>query len=162
MNAVATVSGANLAERAKRVAVVAEKFADQVDKDGRFPQESIDAMKAEQLLSIQIPVSLGGEGASIADISEVCNLIGQACSSSAMIFAMHHIKLSSLVSHGEDDPWHSEFMRSICAPPSVRSRLKAISAGCSRKRLSFPMAAMQMPFLSRHGRTRMLLQAIRS
>lgn len=114
MNAISFVAGVSLAERARRVASVAEKFADAVDKEGRFPHEAIAAMKAEQLLSIQISVSLGGEGASNLEICEVCNIIGQACSSSAMIFAMHHIKLSSLVEHGENDPWHSEFMRRIC------------------------------------------------
>jgi acyl-CoA dehydrogenase len=93
---------------------VAEAHADSVDREGRFPREAIAAMKAEQLLSIQISVALGGEGATNLEICEICNIIGQACGSSAMIFAMHHIKLSSLVEHGEKDPWHADFMRRIC------------------------------------------------
>ncbi|MEN9895449.1 MAG: hypothetical protein RIR97_1301, partial [Pseudomonadota bacterium] len=107
MNANTPITGISLLDRAKRVAAVAEAHADSVDREGRFPREAIAAMKAEQLLSIQISVALGGEGATNLEICEICNIIGQACGSSAMIFAMHHIKLSSLVEHGEKDPWHA-------------------------------------------------------
>ncbi|NVP56765.1 acyl-CoA dehydrogenase family protein [Mycoplana rhizolycopersici] len=106
-------TGAGLAERAARVAAVAEAHADDVDAKGRFPKEAVDAMRAERLLSIQVAPDLGGEGASISDIAEVCSLIGQTCAASAMVFAMHQIKASSLVSHGEDADWHRAFMRRI-------------------------------------------------
>jgi acyl-CoA dehydrogenase len=106
-------TGASLAERAARVAAVAEAHVDDVDGNGRFPAEAVAAMRAERLLSIQIGPDLGGEGAALAEIAEVCSRIGQACSSAAMVFAMHQIKASSLVSHGEDSPWHRAFMRRI-------------------------------------------------
>ncbi len=106
-------TGTGLAERAARVAAVAAVHADDVDANGRFPKEAIDAMRAERLLSIQISPGLGGEGASISDIAEACSLIGQTCAASAMVFAMHQIKASSLVSHGEDSDWHRAFMRRI-------------------------------------------------
>lgn len=115
MNIAAQVMETGFAERAARVAAVARAHADQVDKDGRFPRETVDAMVAERLLGIQVPHSHGGEGASFSDIAELCSIIGQACASSAMIFAMHHIKLSSLVEHGPESAWHSEFMRRVAA-----------------------------------------------
>ena len=105
--------GSSLAERAERVCAVAAAHADDVDVKGRFPREAVDAMIAERLLSIQIPAALGGEDASVSQIAEVCSLLGQSCSAAAMVFAMHHIKLSSLVSHGVDDAWHSAFMRRV-------------------------------------------------
>jgi acyl-CoA dehydrogenase len=111
---VKTASG-SLAERASRVAAVANAHADFVDKNGCFPQAAIDAMKAERLMSIQIPVELGGEGATTAQITELCSIISQACASSSMIFSMHHIKLSSLVEHGMGTEWHRGFMRRIVA-----------------------------------------------
>lgn len=111
---VKTASG-SLAERASRVAAVAKAHADFVDKNGCFPQAAIDAMKAERLMSIQIPVELGGEGATTAQITELCSIISQACASSSMIFSMHHIKLSSLVEHGMETEWHRDFMRRIVA-----------------------------------------------
>ncbi len=113
MNVVAEVKGVSLVERARQVAAVAGQFADAVDQEGRFPHEAVAAMKDARLLGIQVPVHLGGEGASIADIAEISSIIGQECGSSSMIFAMHHIKLSSEVEHGLGDSWHENFMRRI-------------------------------------------------
>lgn len=113
MNVISEISGVDLVQRARSVAVVAGKFADDVDRQGRFPSEAIAAMKAEGLLGMQVPVELGGMGASIAEVAEVCSLISQECASSSMILAMHHIKLSSLISHGSGDAWHEGFMRRV-------------------------------------------------
>ncbi|MBR2690133.1 MAG: acyl-CoA/acyl-ACP dehydrogenase [Aquamicrobium sp.] len=110
MNAPAST---RLAERAGRVAAVAAAHADDVDIKSRFPQEAVDAMRLERLLSIQIANELGGEDATISDVAEICSLIGQSCASAAMVFAMHHIKLSSLVSHGSESDWHQAFMRRV-------------------------------------------------
>jgi len=113
MNIPVNLASGSLAERAMRVAAVAKAHADGVDQKGCFPEDAINAMKAERLLSIQIPTELGGEGASTGEIAELCSIIGQACASSAMVFAMHHIKLSSLVEHGMDSDWHRGFMKKI-------------------------------------------------
>ena len=104
----------SLKARASRVATIAAVYADEVDKEGRFPHEAIEAMKAEKLLGIQIPVACGGEGRSTSEIAELCTIIAQACAASAMIFAMHQIKVSSLVSHGTEAEWHRGFMRKVC------------------------------------------------
>lgn len=115
MNVSVALPETALAARTARVAVIAAKHADDVDHAGRFPKEAVDALKAERLLGIQIPVHLGGEGASLEQIAEVCSTLGQACSAVAMIFAMHQIKASSLVEHGEESEWHTQFMRRIAA-----------------------------------------------
>jgi acyl-CoA dehydrogenase len=113
MNIPVNLASGSLADRALRVASVAKAYADGVDQKGSFPEEAVNAMKAERLLSIQIPVDLGGEGASTGEIAELCSIIAQSCASSAMIFAMHHIKLSSLVEHGVKSDWHRDFMRHV-------------------------------------------------
>jgi acyl-CoA dehydrogenase len=113
MNIPVNLASGSLADRALRVASVAKAYADCVDQKGSFPEEAVNAMKAERLLSIQIPAELGGEGASTAEIAELCSIIAQSCASSAMIFAMHHIKLSSLVEHGVKSDWHRDFMRRV-------------------------------------------------
>lgn len=110
MNAPASTG---LAERAGRVAAVAAAHADDVDGKSRFPREAVEAMRLERLLSVQIANDLGGEDATVSDVAEICSLIGQSCASAAMVFAMHHIKLSSLVSHGAESDWHRAFMRRI-------------------------------------------------
>ncbi|MGO4564447.1 acyl-CoA dehydrogenase family protein [Rhizobium sp. 2YAF20] len=113
MNVVVAIAKDSFAARATRVAAIAAKYADAVDADARFPRETVEALRTEQLLSIQIPVALGGEGASITEIAELCSILGQSCAASAMVFAMHHIKLSSLVEHGKGSEWHQDFMRRI-------------------------------------------------
>jgi acyl-CoA dehydrogenase len=104
----------SLKARAVRVAAIAAVYADDVDRRGRFPLEAIEAMKAEKLLGIQIPADCGGEGRSTAEIAELCTIMAQACAASAMIYAMHQIKVSSLVSHGTEAEWHRGFMRKVC------------------------------------------------
>jgi acyl-CoA dehydrogenase len=106
-------TGLDLSSRARRVAAVARQHANSVDAENRFPHEAMAAVKAERLLGVIIPVELGGEGCSLSNVAEVCAILGQACSSSAMIFAMHMIKLSSCVQHGQGHEWHRQLMRSI-------------------------------------------------
>lgn len=106
-------STTSLKSRAARVAAVAALHADQVDREGRFPREAVEAMKAERLMAALIPAEFGGEGASLSQVAELCTTLSQACASSAMVFAMHHIKASSLISHGHEAQWHRAFMRRI-------------------------------------------------
>jgi acyl-CoA dehydrogenase len=115
MNAPVNLPVGSLTDRAARVAAVAKAHADDVDRTGRFPREAVETMKAERLLSIQIPAELGGEGTRTGELAEICSIIGQACASAAMVFAMHHIKLSSLVEHGIHTEWHRGFMARIVA-----------------------------------------------
>ncbi|MDE1160299.1 MAG: acyl-CoA/acyl-ACP dehydrogenase [Neorhizobium sp.] len=105
----------SLTARAQRVAAVAGRFADAVDRDGRFPEEAVAAMRAESLLGIQIPSSFGGQSASLQEMADICAILGQSCSSAAMVFAMHQIKVSSLVEHGAESEWHAAFMRELAA-----------------------------------------------
>lgn len=104
-----------LSARAARVAAIAAKHADAVDTEGRFPKEAVDALREEKLLGIQVPVHMGGEGATMLELADICSILGQACSATAMIYAMHHIKASSLVEHGEESQWHSAFMRRLAS-----------------------------------------------
>ncbi|KQO73336.1 acyl-CoA dehydrogenase family protein [Methylobacterium sp. Leaf88] len=102
-----------LAQRAQRAATIAALHADAVDRDGRFPLEAVTALKAERLLGLQFPSQFGGEGAGLREIADLCCTLGQACSSAAMVFAMHHIKVASLVAHGLDSAWHCQLMERI-------------------------------------------------
>ena len=106
---------ANLAARARKVADVAAAHADAVDREARFPREAVDAMRAERLLGIMIPTHLGGEGADFAEIAQLCATLGAACSAAGMVFAMHQIKVSSLVHHGLDSDWHRDFMQRLAS-----------------------------------------------
>ena len=70
-----------LKARALAAAEVAAKFADAVDREGRFPREAFDAIREQKLLGLLIPDALGGEDASAADVVDVCYILGRACAS---------------------------------------------------------------------------------
>ena len=104
----------SLVARAQQAAATAAQYCDDVDREGRFPHETIRALREARLMSAAIPVDLGGEGSSLAEIAEVCSLLAQSCASSAMTYAMHQIKLSSVILHGASADWHRGFMRKVC------------------------------------------------
>jgi acyl-CoA dehydrogenase len=104
---------ADLAARAEKVAAVAAAHAAAVDSDSRFPAEAIDAARAERLLGAAVPRELGGEGASISDIVDVCYALGRACASTAMIYAMHQSNVACLTRHGRGSAWHQLLLRRL-------------------------------------------------
>jgi acyl-CoA dehydrogenase len=96
---VVTVRQVDLTARARAAAEVAKANAASVDVEARFPGESFAEIRKQRLLGIQVTQALGGEGASIAEIADVCYILGQACSSTALIYAMHQIKMACIVRH---------------------------------------------------------------
>ena len=107
-------SGArDFSARAEAVAAIAERFADEVDRDARFPAEAFAAIREQKLLGMLIPTELGGGGARAADVADVCAALGRACGSTAMIFAMHQVKVACLVRHARDNHWQLGLQRRI-------------------------------------------------
>ncbi len=99
--------------RAQTVAAIAERFADAVDRDARFPAEAFAAIREQKLLGMLVPSELGGGGARAADVADVCATLGRACGSTAMIFAMHQVKVACLVRHARGNPWQLGLQRRI-------------------------------------------------
>src|ERR1700680_483471 len=97
---------ASFVQRTTAVAAAAATEAEAVDRDARFPQAAIDAARLNRLLGVQIPQQFGGDSATIFDITDMCYTLGRACSSTAMIFAMYHIKVPCLVRTGDATAWH--------------------------------------------------------
>ncbi|HXD12530.1 MAG TPA: acyl-CoA dehydrogenase family protein [Xanthobacteraceae bacterium] len=111
---VAHAGGIDLAARAEKVAAVAAEHAAFVDRDSRFPAEAIAAARAARLMGIAVPRELGGEGASISDVVDVCYTLGRACASAAMIYAMHQTKVACITRHGKASAWHQRLLRRLC------------------------------------------------
>lgn len=101
--------------RAYKPAEIAAKHADAVDREARFPEEAITALREAGLMGILAPRRFGGEGASVGDVVDICYRLGRACSSSAMIYAMHQVKVSCVVRHGIGNVWQEDFMRRLTA-----------------------------------------------
>jgi acyl-CoA dehydrogenase len=105
----------SLVQRTASVATAAAAEAADVDRQARFPKAAIDAARDQKLLGAQIPHEFGGYGASIFDVTDMCYTLGRACSSTAMIFAMHQTKVACLVRHGTGSGWHEKLMRRVAA-----------------------------------------------
>ena len=105
----------SLDSRAKAVAAVAVRHAGEVDTQSRFPQEAFEAARTQRLLGILVPCALGGEGASIAQVADVCFRLGQTCASTGMIYAMHQVKVACLVRHRHDSASIDGVLRRLCA-----------------------------------------------
>ncbi|WP_222121926.1 acyl-CoA dehydrogenase family protein [Curtobacterium pusillum] len=88
------------AARTALVADIAARFADEVDRDARPPREAIAAMKEHGLLAAAVPTELGGEGATLAELSVIATELGRSCAATAMVFAMHQGQVMALWRHG--------------------------------------------------------------
>ena len=74
-----------LSARVDKVVAVAAAHAAAVDSESRFPKEAITAARAERLLGVAVPREFGGDGLSVADVTDICYALGRACASTAMI-----------------------------------------------------------------------------
>jgi len=94
---------------------IAGPHADEVDREARFPAETLAALREERALSALIPGELGGEGVSFQVIAGACLTLGRRCAASAMVFAMHQIQVASIVRHLEDAPWFESYLRDVAS-----------------------------------------------
>jgi alkylation response protein AidB-like acyl-CoA dehydrogenase len=106
---------ANLKGRAEITAATAAEHGDAVDRDARFPTETFAAAREQRLLGTMVPIELGGDGASVSDVVDLCYMLGQACASSAMIFAMHQIMVAILLRHARNSAWHQKMLQRLTA-----------------------------------------------
>jgi len=97
-------------------AEIAAPNAIEVDKEARFPAETVAALRDERLLSALVPVELGGAGASLETVAQICFELGRRCGASGMVFAMHQIQVACMVDHrGDHAPWFDEYLREVVA-----------------------------------------------
>jgi acyl-CoA dehydrogenase len=101
-----------------------------VDRDARFPTESIEALRQLDLLGGYIPRALGGLDLTITDLARICEALGGYCGSTAMIFAMHQIQIACLVHHARG-PWYFErLLRELATDqPLIASATTEIGSG---------------------------------
>jgi alkylation response protein AidB-like acyl-CoA dehydrogenase len=59
------------------------------DRDGSFPFENFDLLHQHGLLGLTVRGADGGGNAGLAEAAEIVGAIGQACPSTALVFAMH-------------------------------------------------------------------------
>lgn len=114
---------------ARIAADICGPVADDVDREGRLPKESLDALRAEGMLAVMVPASHGGPGASVAEVAAAVTELATACSSTAMIYAMHQIQVACLVRH-ERTPYLDAYLRRVVAEqPLLASATTELGVG---------------------------------
>ena len=81
-------------------ATVLRRFAADVDDSGRFPRESVEALRQAGLLAVFVPPRLGGPGGGFATLAGVAAALGESCAATALIWAMHCQQVAVLARHG--------------------------------------------------------------
>jgi acyl-CoA dehydrogenase len=92
---------------------VAAAHAEDVDRDARFPVETVAALREAKVLSALVPVELGGAGASLAAVAASCFVLGRRCGASAMVLAMHQIQVACLIDHRVGNGWFDTYLREV-------------------------------------------------
>ena len=93
--------------------------ADGVDREGRFPHETVAALRTARMMSACVPQDLGGFGCGLVELSDMCEALAQHCSSAAMVFAMHHSQLACIVRHGLEQPYFRSYLATVVAQQNL-------------------------------------------
>src|SRR5262245_60741140 len=92
MRGTATLTGVGNPWEAAARALAQEVLAlhaDDVDRQPRWPAESLAALAQSGLLGLTVPASLGGAGEGPHTVAAVTCRLAEACASTAMIYLMH-------------------------------------------------------------------------
>ena len=92
MTVIPSVSADDLAVPLEEIA----PGAAEADRDGRFPSESIDALRTAGLLGIGVAERFGGPGGSPAAVARAIEQVAGACGSTGMIYTMHLVAVQTL------------------------------------------------------------------
>lgn len=76
-------------DRARELGPRIAAHASRRDADGSFVSEAYDELRAAGLLRAAVPVELGGDGATIAELTALQRELGHHCGSTALASAMH-------------------------------------------------------------------------
>src|SRR4029077_9246591 len=59
------------------------------------------------------PKEYGGMGLNVVQVARLCEVLGQYCGSSAMIYAMHKIQVACVVHHAQQSAYFRDYLRQL-------------------------------------------------
>lgn len=77
--------------------------AGRIDSEARWPEEGIRALQQAGLGGLTVPAEFGGLGQGSFGLTQVCELLGQECPSTAMCFGMHCVGAAVLSAKATPD-----------------------------------------------------------
>lgn len=108
-----------------------------VDRDGVFPEKSIEALKTAGLLGAMSGPASGGSGLGLPGAAQIVGRVAEECASTAMVLCMHYCGTAILEAHA------SEPVRRAAASGEHLSTLAFSEAG-SRSHFWAPVSTAQM------------------
>jgi alkylation response protein AidB-like acyl-CoA dehydrogenase len=93
---------------------VLARHAGDVDRRGRWPAESVAALREAGLLGLTVPVPFGGAGEGPRTFVAVTRILAQQCASTAMIYLMH-VCATQVIVAGKSFPLRDEILRTAAA-----------------------------------------------
>jgi acyl-CoA dehydrogenase len=105
------------------------------------------------MLGAFVPTELGGAGATISEIAEVCETLGRFCASTAMIFAMaDRIEVACLVRHALGTPFFRGYLADVARQQRlIASATSEVGVGGDLRRLCAIERAMDRASASPSG-----------
>lgn len=88
--------------------------AEDVDRQGRWPEESLAALGTSGLLGLTVPGRYGGAEEGPRVFAAVTRLLAEQCASTAMIYLMH-VCATQAITAAETFPQREEVLRAIAA-----------------------------------------------
>jgi alkylation response protein AidB-like acyl-CoA dehydrogenase len=85
------------------IAATAAKHAEDVDRGGQFPTETLHQMGETGLLGLVSATDVGGKGLGLPAATEVVQRISRECASTAMVVTMHYCATAVIEAHGPAD-----------------------------------------------------------
>lgn len=82
---------------------VTRALAADVDRDARWPEESLRALQETRLTGLNVPRSAGGLGHGLLALVQACEILGRDCPSTALCFGMHCVGAAVIAAKATDD-----------------------------------------------------------
>jgi acyl-CoA dehydrogenase len=92
---------------------IAAPNASAVDRNARFPNEALLALREAKMLSVLVPQKLGGLERPLSDVATMTELLARRCASAGMVFAMHQIQVAALAWHAGESAWFSRYLTRV-------------------------------------------------
>lgn len=93
---------------------VLARHAEDVDRQGRWPSESIAALGEAGLLGLTVPAMYGGSAEGPKTFAAIAGILAEHCASTAMIYLMH-VCGTQAIAAAEIFPRREEVLRAIAA-----------------------------------------------
>ena len=107
---------ARLLQDVRRIArEIAAPHAAEVDRDARFPHETVAALRDAGVLSAAVPTGFGGAGLALHELGQLCQALAHGCGASGMVLAMHTIQVACIARHGAGSAFFAEVLRELVA-----------------------------------------------